>query len=633
MQLRALFVSSVLVCGQVTATVVPSEAVFNSSFEPGITLQGTVGYPGPLANATVELHLGSYVATTTTKVDGTYKLLVEQWHLSPVTIAELIAFGHGADVSKVWASPLGPSDRLATLGSSGAVMFADEPFLNLNPRSTALAAALRAYNGFAPIGDKATFYKAARSYQGYTNDLTYALALVARGDQALPPGAASTFAAVESLAFSQRLFADERILANVDCGTSPTAPYCVVMANLPTDPAIVPAFPWDDGRLYLFNIYGFASSLYQTVALRPHATTADVFPFAFPYQTANSAVQPDGSYTLTLPGGVPFRTQDTYPTIPPYGQVHQYEELIAIHIRSVRGPGGQSEIHAAGVHRYTYPETPAITQPVIVTDTFDLPRYADNDPLPSELVADVPTIANHRFLLASPFAAPVLSGFDAPYGYDAYTFGASTGSTERQAKTYTFAVTSPTSFSINFSADSTSAEVQFVNEESPGIWRVSMHATGPSSETFFDGLLMETVGAAGGFTAANLPGSYQANVNSQNCGGPYGTLDALTGDPNGCGLPPYFGWIFDVSANVNRRANNAFWGKWQLPGGPDSGRLLFANPSFASPIQQMRGWELMRSNGGNDQWVLENVTVSPDGVASAPPINFAPAARLVHVTY
>ena len=144
---------------------------------------------------------------------------------------------------------------------------------------------------------------------------------------------------------------------------------------------------------------------------------------------------------------------------------------------------------------------------------------------------------------------------------------------------------------------------------------------------------METIGIAGGFTAANLPGSYQANVNSQKCGGPYATLDELTGDPNGCGVPPYFGWIFDGTGNVNRRATNAFWGNWQLPGGPDAGRLLFATPSFASPIQQMRGWELMRSNGGNDQWVLESVTVSPDGMITAPPINFAPTARLVHVTY
>ena len=92
------------------------------------------------------------------------------------------------------------------MGADGSVTFAEEPFLNLNPRSTALAGALRAYNGFAPITDKAIFYKAARSYQFYTDNLTYALALVARGDQALPPGAANTFAAVASLAPSQQLY-------------------------------------------------------------------------------------------------------------------------------------------------------------------------------------------------------------------------------------------------------------------------------------------------------------------------------------------------------------------------------------------------------------------------------------------
>jgi hypothetical protein len=61
--------------------------------------------------------------------------------------------------------------------------------------------------------------------------------------------------------------------------------------------------------------------------------------------------------------------------------------------------------------------------------------------------------------------------------------------------------------------------------------------------------------------------------------------------------------------------------------------LLFATPGFSAPtINQIRGWELVRSDGANDSWVLENVTVSPDGSTSAPPVVFKPTARLVHMT-
>jgi len=610
-----------------------SDSVFNSGYESGIVLQGKAGYPGPLANATIELHLGNYVATTQTQTDGSYRLLVESRYFAPVTIAELMAFGHGADVTKVWASPLGPSDHLLGLANAGVVAFADEPFLNLNPRTTALAGALRAYNGFAPITDKATFYKAARSYQDYVQDLTYALAMVGRSDQALPASAANIFAAVASLAPSQQLYKDERNLANVDCSSTPTAPFCVVQASLPTDPSIIPAYPWNDGRTYLFGMAGFDNFVEQPNVARPHANTAD-FLVGGAFVTLDSAAQGDGSYTLTLSGGGAIGADDYYQNIPSCGgQVLVHDETMAIHVRSVRGPGGQTEVHGSGDHHVIYPG--GCSTPVDYSDTWGLPRYAGNDVLPPELAVDVPAIASHGFVLASPFAVPVTSGngTESPYGYDVYTFGASAGTTERQGKSYTFSVTGPASFSMNFAADATTTEVQFINEESPGIWLVSLHATGSSSEQFFESLLMETTGAAGGFGGTNdvSDNSYAANVNGPICDGPYAALDLLAGDPNGCG-PPYFGWIFHSgSATVNRLKNGAFFGEWQLSG--PTVRLLFATPGFSAPtINQIRGWELVRSDGANDSWVLENVTVSPDGSTSAPPVVFKPTARLVHVT-
>ena len=71
-----------------------SDEIFNSGVESGIVLKGKAGYPVSLASATIELHLGSYVATTLTAADGSYKLFVEQSHMDAPAIAEIFAFGH-----------------------------------------------------------------------------------------------------------------------------------------------------------------------------------------------------------------------------------------------------------------------------------------------------------------------------------------------------------------------------------------------------------------------------------------------------------------------------------------------------------------------------------------------------------
>jgi hypothetical protein len=342
MKRPALFVLILASGFRFAAAQVPSEEIFNSGLESGIALQGTAGYPGPLANATVELHLGNYVATTATQADGTYRLQVESRYFAPVTIAELFAFGHGADSTLAWASPLGPSDRLITMASSGTVTFVDEPFLNLNPRTTALAAALRAYNEFAPISDKTTFYKAARSYQIVTIDLADALALVARGDQALPSGAANTFAAVASLPLAQQLYADEQNLGDVDCSATPSAPYCVVSATLLIDPAIVPTRPWVTNNLYS-GVVGFNYVATQQTGVRPQGTKADMFGYAATPFQADVSPQADGSYTLTRAGNLPFYSLDFYPLIGSM-QVHQHIDVLTIHARVTPGPGGQSDI-------------------------------------------------------------------------------------------------------------------------------------------------------------------------------------------------------------------------------------------------------------------------------------------------
>jgi hypothetical protein len=221
------------------------------------------------------------------------------------------------------------------------------------------------------------------------------------------------------------------------------------------------------------------------------------------------------------------------------------------------------------------------------------------------------------------------------YSFGTISGGTGSGFSSRQGKSFSYSVPAPASFLLNFSADATTIDVQFINEESPGIWRVSVHATGPSSQQFFVGLfMMKSAEAFSGFSTANVSGnSFHTSVDEEICGGPYALLSVL--DSNSFCRPPYFGWIFGASNTVNRLQNGASWGVWQLPGGANSGRLLFANPSFvASPIQQERGWELARSDAGyTDMWVLENVTVNPQPAnTGAPPVVFRPTGRLSHVT-
>jgi hypothetical protein len=84
--------------------------------------------------------------------------------------------------------------------------------------------------------------------------------------------------------------------------------------------------------------------------------------------------------------------------------------------------------------------------------------------------------------------------------------------------------------------------------------------------------------------------------------------------------------------SIDRADFGGLWGTWQLATGADAGRLLLARPSFAAtPVKQRRGWELVRANGPDDTWLLENVTNSPGGSTDAAPIVFYPTPRLTHI--
>jgi len=166
---------------------VPADRIFDSSFGAALSIEGSVGYPTALANAAVELHFGAAVNAARTDVNGHYVVAVDLADLSPDAIMELLARGTGAQSRIVWASPLGPADRLLSLAGPGnRSTAAMDPFVNLNPRTTVAAAAIRAANGGVPVDTAAAFYRAARSRQPLTDTFVIGLALIARGDLALP---------------------------------------------------------------------------------------------------------------------------------------------------------------------------------------------------------------------------------------------------------------------------------------------------------------------------------------------------------------------------------------------------------------------------------------------------------------
>jgi hypothetical protein len=607
--------ASDVVCGGL-----PPDRIFASDFTLALIIAGKAGYPGPLANADVEIHFGQYVNVARSASDGTFRAGIELDQLDRSAIVELVARGSGAQSHIVWASPLGPAGRLIDMaGSGGTVTAAEDPFVNLNPRTTAAAAAIRAYNGYQAVLDPAVFHRAARSRQYASDDLAYALAMVARGTLSLPAGAGNTLDAVTSLESAQRLYADEQA-AYADCGSAPTSPYCEVVSTMPIDPAVVPRKDWSNGTLYTAVVpYGNATtSLY---GFRPTSGDVEVVVVASitgagSLKHATASPDADGNYRLAPIGGLPFDEFDAYPVIGG-GQVREHRALTALRVRPASGPGGQSELAYAAEWHITYPENPEIPS-LDRFDSMSLPGPAFGGPLAEELLAEVPAVANRTFVMpTSTQSSDALDHFSR--AYDIYHFGSSSGSIERTGQSFSFGQSLDRT-TITIDRTGAHEEIEFFNEEEPGVWRVRTHGTGGVGDVLADGLAIEVqTGVA--WTAANVPGTYRAEINGHLCSGPYGSIDAQTDFPF-C-TPPY-AWTFNVGGAASNNASSTPW-TWSVGAGTNAGRLLLDRPDG----YQRRGWQRMSRLGGTD-WVLENISASSDG-DPAPPVAFTLTNRLIRV--
>lgn len=599
------------------------DRIFGGGFQETFVIEGKAGWAVPLANATIELRFGSSVNTARAAADGSFSVGVELDQLDPADILELTARGQGAQSNIIWASPLGPAQRLiANAGSDQRLEFAEEPFVNLNPRTTVAAAMMRTLNGGQPIMDTATFERTAMLRYPGGGDLPYALAMIERGAMSLPAGADDTFAAVADPALAKALQDDF-----ADVSGDPTAQD--VIATLRTAPDVYPAAAWEQGALYStwapfmnspLNFEGFMITGSQGLVI------GNAMDGRAP--VANTTTDPDGTITFTAADGNPFSEIEFFPYVNGV-QVRAISGPISLQARLLQGPGGTLEMQTGGTYRTTYPDNPEIpsedqTQPI------GLPASAtDGQPRPA-VVASIPQVANRSFALpviyradnGDPNADPSSAYF---FGMAVHHFGATGGTLERFGTSFSFSQ-DPDPSQLELLMDGWQVGVEFVTEESPGIWRVRVHGKQGTKQQLATGILLELQPAAA-FTSANVPGFYESTING--CMGPYLVFDY-------CNLPltgPSF--LADGSMDWwwgSSLPSATQWADWSLGSGADAGRLVMErtrNLGGTPRLMQRRGWQLLRQDG-NQFWVLENFNYMADGSGNSAPIDFSlPTSRLV----
>ncbi len=625
----AVIVATAMMWASAHARSIPGDRIFKSSFMETFVIEGKAGYPAPLANAAVEAHFGDLIATAHTMSDGSYRVGIEIDQLNPAAIVELVARGTGAESQIVWASPLGPESRLIDLaGADHKIGFAEEPLVHLNPRTTALAGAIRAFNGWQPVTNAATFYRAARARQPLVDDLMIGLALVARGDMSLPDEITDTFDAVTSLAASQALFAAERNMS-VNCRTAPMYPYCVVKSTLPMDSEIFPPVTWAEGVIYSPTL-PFGSISMAGLGFRPTTEGADVFPGTGASIPALVSQTADGGYELAPVAGGAFWSYEDVASVggPPLRTI---VSIVEYYLRFTHGPGGQLEMAVASSLHVTFPDDPEVPDADHPYDPAVIPQLVSDGNLPNELVGDIPGLANRIVVIPSVIPQPPSESTYGGYAYDVHAFGSSDGVAERSGTNFAFSTSGPTTVSID--SEGRHAEVEFVNEDEPEIWRIRMHVTGTDGENIVNGVVVPV--DAPEFTEQSLPGNYRSRSRGQYCAGPYGDLEVL---PLGPGLyAPYCGpstFTFHDSGEVEHweywMNEPEQWSTWTLLGGIDAGRVLFHSTdddTGSRYVYHRRGWELVHQ-AGTTYWILQNVTYDLDYIGGAPPIEFTPTPVL-----
>jgi hypothetical protein len=593
-------------------------ALFVDSAEAAVTIAGRAVGPQPLANAAVEVRVGSRTFTATADAGGNFSVFANTLFDGGDPV-EIVARGSGAQSGVAWRTTPGPiEDAQRRAGADGILSRDEDPFVDATPRSTAIAATLQLAGGGSLPRGAAAFQKAARALQwNYLGSLSAMLLLYGDGSVPLPSGVADTAAAVDGLARIQGTYAAWVVAERgVSCTSQPEPAVCRARRQVNTDGAITPAdsVPQDD---VLSAATGWSNVTRISNAVRFSSGTADVWRFDGNRVDDIPTAADTGAWTIRVgfPDQRALFSTDSFPFNPTVGaQVLQRREVYALHYRSTRGPGGQRLMAVGESFRNRYPNNPTLPDEIFpVSPAGGISTAIADGALPAAL-GPGPVVANQRLVL--PVAKAPAAGVGWLLEYDVGQFAGGGVSFERSPVTASFSfVPDPWGLTLQVS-DSPPVEqrISLVNEERPGVWRVRVSArvAGAGEEAILgDALLTAALPLSEGFSAGDVPASYDANINSDRCSGPLGRIEELVPVDASPFCFPRVGWALAPGGTGINIGNSDLPLTWSLPGGADTGRLRMDRLNLSgTSISNRRGWQIVR-RGANELLVLENVNFSP----------------------
>lgn len=607
-------------CGSLFATFAHADnpdLIFSEGGEAGFVVRGKAFAAEPLANAEVEARFDGRVIRTNTDSQGNYELAV--WSLANRSSTVILTVrGSGPQTSQIYQSVLGPIDETQPrAGVDGVLVRAEDPFVDLTPRTTAFSAAFREGGGGVIPGTAASYHRIARAIQvWYVNNLAVMLHLYATGAESFPAGIANTLDAVGSMASIQRTYAryNEFINATNAC-PQPLTAFCMALSLYNTDENLAPSTSPVNQLLYSsFSPWDRVSS--SQGAIQFAGATADIWYF-------------DGTKSINVPvsEGIPawptrvgfpdqrsLRTSVSFPfnsTIG--GQVRELRESYAQHYRFTRGPSGQMLAAIGESFRLRYPDHPQLS-----TREFPVSELGGSA---SPLLEGSPTAALNSGRPASAGQRILLPVATAPVNqqpwllqYDIAEFNAQGMLTfERTPVTGTWSTLSDGSLQISVAQQPPVQMVlKYFNEEEPGVWRLSVLARRQgetADEISGTGLLTVAAPRQPGFIASDFATRrWRSEINGSFCGGPLGSIENLVPTSLFPFCNPPFGWQFLTDGTAFNLPGEPLTPPrrfWSMLGGANLGLIYIEGRLSNGTPNQWRAWQRVQSTG-NRHLVLED---------------------------